>query len=411
MMKKSEWSDEQLEQMLAQMPGIKDNRKPQEIYQNITLKMNKRKKKVWLVPTIASVAAALLLFILAPSFINNMNSSSFDSAEMARENSKMAMDSDNKEAASQEESFSTLQKAEEPKQDEEAGISSFEEQPSQSYTVNDVGENEVLLTYGVYLGGVMFPSIVSIVVESDGEDIIEQWQKNISQVNEFIRQNIGWGIDEIPVSYFADFSEIETKDQAKAVRVDVNNTIQTESFATGQSAEFTQTINSFRYLAEDFQHVELFQNNQQGIMIGQSGITENHIDVEKDTKKAYFYFMNGESGQKLLALSYEDYQTVEQALEAMKTDMNQGDYALHPTINSEIKEIKKDGPNLEVHFSDDAVLENTDPYILMLDAIMLTAKEFNFDSVTFYGNIDQIGSVRFGEQTPVPLAPNLLPIH
>ncbi|MEH7236897.1 hypothetical protein [Bacillus sp. JJ1562] len=407
MMKKSEWSDEQLEQMLSQMPGIKDNRKPQEIYQNITLKMNKRKKKVWIVPTIASMAAALLLFILAPSFINNMNSSSLDSAEMSREKNSSAMDNE----ASNDESVSILKEEEEPKQNDEAGIFSEEEKTSQSYAVSSVGENEVLLTYGVYLGGVMFPSIVSIIVESDGEDVVEQWQKNLPQVNEFIRQNSGWGIDEIPMSYFADFSETETKDQAKVVRVDVNNTIQTGSFATAQSDGFRHTINSFRYLSEDYQHVELFQNNQQGIMIGQTGVTENFIDVEKDTKKAYLYFINEESGQKLLALSYEDFETVEQALDAMKIDTNQGDYLLHPTIISEIKEINEDGTNLEVHFSNDAVLENTDNYILMLDAIMLTAKEFNFDSVTFYGKIDQIGNVQFGEQTQVPLAPNPLPLH
>lgn len=408
-MKKSEWNDEQLEQMLSQMPRIKDNRKPQEIYQNITLKMNKQKKKVWMVPTIASVAAALLLFILAPSFIDNMNSSSSDSAEMAREKSSIAME--NKEETSNDESFSTLQEADEPKADDEVEIFSSEEQPIQNYAVNSVGENQVLLTYGVYLGGVMFPTIVSIIVESDGQDVVEQWQKNIPQVNEFIRQNAGWGIDEIPESYFTDFSEVETKDSAKAVRVDVNNAVHTESFSSAQRVEFVHAINSFRYLLEDFQHVELFQNNQQGMMIGETGTTENNIDLEKDTKKAYLYYMNEESGKKLLALTYEDFKTVKQALEAMKNDKDQGDYKLYPTIISEIKDINEDGSNLEVHFSDDAVLENTDNYILMLDAIMLTAKEFNFDKVTFYGNIDQIGNVRFGKPTPVPLAPNPLPIQ
>lgn len=409
-MKKSEWNDEQLEQMLSQMPKMKDNRKPQEIYQNITLKMNNQKKRVWMVPTFASVAAALLLFILAPSFINNMGSSSSDSAEMPREEKSIAMDN-NKETASNDNSASTIQKAEEPKSDEEVGIFSSEEQPVQRYAVHNVGENQVLLTYGVYLGGVMFPTIVSIVVESDGQDVVEQWQKNIPRLNEFIRQNEGWGIDELPESYFADFSEVETKDSAKAVRVDVNNTVHTESFASGQIAEFTQAINSFRYLLKDYQHAELFQNDQQGIMVGETGITENNIDLEKDTKKAYLYFMNEESGQKLLALTYEEFKTVEQALEAMKNDKTQGDYKLFSTIITEIKDINEDGSNLEVHFSEDAVLENTDDYILMLDAIMLTAKEFNFAEVTFYGNIDQIGSVRFGEPTPVPLAPNPLPIQ
>jgi len=406
-MKNSKWSDEQLEQMLSQMPGIKDKRKPQEIYQNITLKMNKKKRKMWLVPTLASAAVVLLLFVLAPSFINNMNSSSFDSAEMAKEDTNITMDSENREAASKDnESFSTLQKEEEPQQNEEAGIFSFEEQPSNSYTVNSVGENEVLLTYGVYLGGVMFPSVVSVIVESNGENVVEQWQKTVPRVNEAIRQNKEWGIDEISNSYFEDFSEVVTKDNSKAVRVDVDNSVNTESFATAEAAEFSHTISSFRYLLEDYQHVELFQNNQQGISIGQSGIIENYIDVEKDTKKAYLYYVNNHSDRKILALTFENFNTIEQALEAMKVEAKQGDYTLHPPIISEIKQIKADGTNLEIHFSDDSVLENTDNYILMLDAIMLTAKEFNFEKVTFYGNIDQIGNVRIGESVPVPLAPN-----
>ncbi|MEH7224239.1 hypothetical protein V7112_10585, partial [Bacillus sp. JJ1566] len=319
MMKKSEWNDEQLEQMLSQMPTIKDNRKPQEIYQNISLKTNKRKKKVWIVPTIASVAAALLLFILAPSFITNMNSSSSDSAEMARDNTSIAI---NKEA-SKDEPSSTLQKAEEPNQDEEAGIFSSEEQSSQSYAVHSVGENEVLLTYGVYLGGVMFPSVVSIVVESDGENVVEQWQKNIPQVNEFIRQNAGLGIDEIPVSYFEDFSEITRKDGSKIIQADIAENVNPQHFASAEMSSFQIVLNSFRYLTENYQHVELYKDGKHGIPDGDWMIDENY-DVEKDTKKAYLYYVNEESNFKILAQTYDNFDTIEEALEIMKIDFEQG---------------------------------------------------------------------------------------
>ncbi|WP_142255361.1 hypothetical protein [Bacillus sinesaloumensis] len=407
-MKKSEWSDEQLEHILSQMPEVKDHRNPHEVYQNVTRKMKKRKKRVWVIPSFATVAAVLLLFILAPSFVNKMNNSEINSADMAKDNTILESNSEAKESTRNDEEMSTLQRFEDQERDEDATISSVEEQPSQNYVVNSVGENEVLLTYGVYLGGAMFPSIVSVVVESDGENIIEQWQKHIPYVNEMIRENPSWGIDEVPISFFSDFSEVVTKDNAKAVKVEVDNTIHTESFATAQTAEFTHTISSFRYLVEDFQHVELYQNNQQGIIIGQSGIVENHIDVEKDTKKAYLYYKNEQSDKKMLALTYEDFNTIEQALEAMKEDTIQGDFILHKTIISDIKEVKQNGTDLEVHFNDNAALENSDNYILMLNAIMLTAKEFDFDTVTFYGNIDQIGQVRFGEQVRVPLAPNPL---
>ena len=37
-MRKSEWSDKQLEDLLRQMPKIKDNRQPHEIYQSLSVK-------------------------------------------------------------------------------------------------------------------------------------------------------------------------------------------------------------------------------------------------------------------------------------------------------------------------------------------------------------------------------------
>ena len=59
-MKKSEWSDKQLEELLRQMPKIQDHRNPRDIYQNLSRK--KRKQPAWVIPAFAT-AAALLLFI------------------------------------------------------------------------------------------------------------------------------------------------------------------------------------------------------------------------------------------------------------------------------------------------------------------------------------------------------------
>ncbi|MED3563213.1 hypothetical protein P4447_12285, partial [Bacillus xiapuensis] len=66
-MKKSEWSDKQLEDLLRQMPKIKDHRDPRDIYQNLSLK--KQKRPVWVIPVIASAAALLLIVILIPKLL------------------------------------------------------------------------------------------------------------------------------------------------------------------------------------------------------------------------------------------------------------------------------------------------------------------------------------------------------
>lgn len=44
-MKESKWSDEQLQELLRQLPKIKDDRDPRDIYQAIEIKMGKQKTK------------------------------------------------------------------------------------------------------------------------------------------------------------------------------------------------------------------------------------------------------------------------------------------------------------------------------------------------------------------------------
>ncbi|MFT4413140.1 hypothetical protein ACLM5H_04685 [Fredinandcohnia humi] len=407
-MKKSEWNDEQLENLLAQMPTIKDNRSPREIYQNISLKVNKKKKKNWVVPSIATAAAALLLFILAPTFFNN---SSFDlsSSGSDKESIEHASLAEERSPNSSEESADNqVNMLGESKEAAEGQSIQNDEKPT--YVVKEIKEDEVLLTYGVYLGGVMFPTVISIVVESDGTNIIEQFEKNIPLVNDVIRRNPSWGIDEFPQSYFSDFVEIVQSDGTKVVRADIAENINPESFASAEMSSFGNAISSFRYLLEDYQHVELYKNGIHGLPNGDWEIGKN-VDVEKDTKKAYLFYMHEENGYKVLAPTFDDYNTIKEAIAAMKESLVQGDYQLHPTItkSADIENIVEDDTDLEITFSDDAGLENNDTFILAVEAIMLTAKEFGFETVTFNGNIEKIGDVTFGEPVAVPLAPN--PFH
>lgn len=66
-MKKSEWSDYELEELLRQMPKIEDLRHPCDIYQNPPLK--KRKSRI-LFPGIATAAVFVPLLILGPRLMS-----------------------------------------------------------------------------------------------------------------------------------------------------------------------------------------------------------------------------------------------------------------------------------------------------------------------------------------------------
>lgn len=79
-MRKSEWSDEQLEKLLREMPKIEDNRDPRDIYQNISLRLSKRKQRSWLIPSAATAAVILIVAVLSSNLLGE-NSSSEQSAE------------------------------------------------------------------------------------------------------------------------------------------------------------------------------------------------------------------------------------------------------------------------------------------------------------------------------------------
>ena len=93
-MKKSEWSDKQLEELLRQMPKIQDHRNPRDIYQNLSIK--KRKRPAWLVPGFATAAALLLFFILVPKLLDGTEYS-FDNAKQEESSSeeKISLSKDN----------------------------------------------------------------------------------------------------------------------------------------------------------------------------------------------------------------------------------------------------------------------------------------------------------------------------
>ncbi|WP_240253489.1 hypothetical protein [Fredinandcohnia quinoae] len=410
-MRKSEWNDDQLEQLLTQMPQIKDSQNPHEIYQNISYKIKKTKKKRWIVPSLATAAVALLLLLLVPPLMNDQtrdiaseNDTADQSAEL--EEAKTMIQKDENIEISKK-----MDSGEDKDNKSEAKIAKYSEE-QQEYVVRHIEEDETLLTYGVTLEEVSFPTIVSIIVKSDGNNIIEQFEKHIPQFNELIRTHITWGIDEFPTRYFSDFTEVTSPAGTKIIRIDIPSELETGSFTSAESFSFNIALNSFNLLGADYEQVEFFQSDKQGIARGQTGIIEDSIEVQKGNKKAYLYYKKEGSDYKVLAQTFNSFETIQDAIERMKGQQEgewqqEGDY-YHATIpdSASIKEINPEGSSLEIVFDENANLGNNDTCILMLDAIMMTAKEFGYETVTFNGGIEQIGDVTFGKPEPVPLAPN-----
>jgi len=236
--------------------------------------------------------------------------------------------------------------------------------------------------------------------------------EHMSVVNGEITQS-NWGLGPYPSEYY-DFQEITRENGVKVVRADVKEGLVTESFSSIESYSFTEGLQSFRWLdATNYKEVELYQDGQQNVIIGQEGIEQPSLELNQ--KNAYFYVQapDNETETGFLVPSPNQYigypENFESALESMKTEVSIGEIlTLEPTINENdnIENIIDDGENIIIEFSSDSNLTNTEEDIRMIEAIMLTAKEFGYFTVTFQGSIDRIGNVPFGDPVSVPISPN-----
>ena len=79
--------------------------------------------------------------------------------------------------------------------------------------------------------------------------------------------------------------------------------------------------------------------------------------------------------------------------------------AIPQRVHIERVDVRQD--NVVIRFALDSQLDASPSTYWMVEAILLTAKEFGFRSVTFMGgNVKRIGPYIFGKKIAVPVGPN-----
>lgn len=138
------------------------------------------------------------------------------------------------------------------------------------------------------------------------------------------------------------------------------------------------------------------------------GPIENE-DITNRAKKGFFIYKYQD--QILLVPYFEPFATFGQALKNMK---EQNSTNLLPSIPKEfnIEKINKDGDQVMIAFTKNSKLTNSESDLIMLYAIMLTAREFGYNRITFnVPNVDHIGEIKMNTTNKVPIAPNLFQLY
>lgn len=400
-MRKSEWSDKQLEELLRSMPKIEDHRDPRDIYQNVMMKVHKKKQRSWIIPSVASAAAILLFAILTPNFINWNDSAeeSMEKSTASESSEQVIMDrGENKTSIAEDSNNDENMEIMKKESEEEISMSTFEVEESYSALYDTDINNGIVYTFAIPDTQAQNVVPISIVVpKEDGINAIDQFHETMT-----LLQEEQWGLSD----YYPINAEISIDENTHSLSVNVPTG---HVYGDGSTAEL-----AFKEVLEEaattlgLQKVSLFTDNQPGIEFGNQGkMTE--INVSKDANRAfYFYYPTVDSEKPFLVPYREAFTDIEDALDAMKENIDT--HGLKASIPEDINidEVSSTEEQvLTLQLDESTQLEGKDSIIYTIEAILLTAKDFKFEKVKIeYNKVENIGKFFFNQELTLPLAPN-----
>ena len=388
-MKKSEWSDKQLEELLRQMPKIEDHRNPRDIYQNLSIK--KRKRAAWLIPGLATAAALLLFFILIPRFLEGTQS--FDSAKQEESSSqeKISLADDNS---------SILNK-------EDDGLSGAEPkmmmtEMNKTAIYDDEIENGKVLTYWIPDSQAQILVPVSIVVPTDDN---KNWLTIFTESMGLLKEQ-EWGLTD----YYPLNATLELDETNNTVIVDVPSE---HKYGQGSAGEkiFLDILQKTIASNSQVNNIKLNTNGQPGIEFGNYGEMDK-LEVIPEGKHGYFFYTPDGLETTYLVPSTDTFQDINAAFEAMKTDRAEDGLAASIGASFQMKEFSIQDNKLIINMDENTLMENNLATLHSYEAILLTAKEFGIEVVMVVNApIKLLGPFDLSKEVKVPLAPNHRPIE
>ncbi|MGQ4664415.1 hypothetical protein ACUIJN_01115 [Metabacillus halosaccharovorans] len=389
-MKKREWNEEQLQQLLQQLPSVRDKQSKKELYQNIYYKDHyKKKRRIWVAPTVATIAVLFILALTSPLLYQSITSTNEENAM------DMASTSSSESTKAENNSGQELQMAEssiaEDRDNENVALSRKEIE--QETFVTDADDSANIITVGL-----TDESLQNIIPVSFKE---EAGKEQLDQIEAFNPDKFAEKLGPLRIALTNTDLEEENNDEIIINYKSDNGSI------TGSGSEVAykeSIIETFRWLG--YKKANLFTNGAEGIEFSNYG-QEEELEITETRNKAYLVYQYDESKAKLLVPSPESLPTIEEAIDIMKKGIDEQE--LKPSIQEHIGEIniKEDGEQLEIDFTQNANVENNEESIIMLESILLTAKDFGYETVQFNGTKEkEIGVMDVSRPLEVPFSPN-----
>ncbi|MDX5474579.1 MAG: hypothetical protein LPK00_03490 [Bacillaceae bacterium] len=401
--------EKQLEEMLTKMPKVKDTRSSQQIYQNIRHKVEQPRRRLNFFPAAAIVAAIMLIALITPSVLNNINlglggSSNESTIEMAgldrAANDDATVGSDD---AGEFKVQSTDMNMDDEEQGEgENGFAGLD----QSYTISEFDFDEktqYVVTIGVTDDNAQLSLPLSFIVPKDGKSYVEKFNEIRLELSRKI-DLATLGVNTILNDGF-EYSEVVLPDGKK--RLVVEGLVKHGSYGSAQSRSFQDEL-AVSFTWKGYDEIEYVIDGKNELDIGGTGALATE-QVNTTPRKAYFRYQHSPESPNLLLRSDSSYKTFEDAIEIMQSGTD------FPLINAyvsipdtiEVDILNSTGTDITVKITLTNPLEFNEEHIFALEAIKMTAKEFGYDTITFQSDqLDMIGPIQLNTELPTPIAAN-----
>jgi hypothetical protein len=418
--RKSVWSDKELEDLLLQLPKIYDNRDPRDIYQNIASKAKKRKIQLWMMPGLATLAAVILFFILAPNLINlqqppeqkmSMNSASSNEKIEMSVNDHTTAKVDKKEEAIVQQDTSV--------QKEDTSQIEVDSNPSSSVKLAQNTMTDDVERTAVYEEDIQGKELLTYAIpDSNGQNIVPvsvlvQKEENKSWFDQFLEtmsdlKEKEWGLsDYYPLDAYLAYDSLQ-----KVLHVDVPRDHQ---FGTGSANEsmFKSSLLSTFGFDDKVERIIFTTDKEQGIVLGNDEITELVIGKSNSPAHGYLFFYPAKGKKPFIVPTPDKYQTIEEAFAAMREES--ATHQLKPSLSEELqfdKVVQNHNGILSIYLAKSSHITDIQKMVYSIEAILLTAKNFGYNAVKVENSpVKKIGPFELSKQLQVPVAANKLSIE
>ncbi|WP_443091834.1 anti-sigma-X factor RsiX [Bacillus subtilis] len=367
-MMKSEWNEEQIKELLSQLPAVKDHRSPQDIYKRLTMAKRKNKPAVrWIGPACAAAIAVYIAFIISPHF--------FDQAQPQQKE------------ASQENAVTKTETEDSPKVASSLDQTSFvvPEKEQDNYITVAVADADT-------------SAIIPVSIQKTNAD---------QTIQDMLFESSELGILDHAITIPTFIDEVEIKEKPKQKELSIRIHQPATAFSVKDDTLLKKLLKeSLKW--SPYEKVKfLSDQNETGVRIGSYG-TFTEISIPKQSKRAYYLYKNKQGN--FLIPSEKTFDTVKEAINEMESS-SQKDTT--PLIQAgTVQSVTKKQKHLYIRFSKDSEVEDSIASILMIEGLLLTAKEFGFTEVTFTETrTKKIGKYDISDAIPVPAAPNPISLN